>query len=589
MRRQISRYSFLGCRIRLPGRRPPGSGTLARVERLGAGSVVAGRYRLVAPVPAREPGGVWRAADELTGAEVAVKLLAPHPADDAAAGLRFRLVGRAAFQLCGAGIAPVYDFGEAVLQDGLAVPYLVRELVGGPTLADRLAAGPLPAAQVLRLVAALAAALTVAHRAGVPHGHLVPANVMLTREVKVTDFGLAPLSPRRAPESADVLSYTAPELASGGPATPAADMYALGVIVTACLTGIPLKAAGPAAPDAVPSDPVPSAPMPPSLAALWAACLGPSPAERPTAAYAAAMSQQALRDRPAGLTPVPRPARPIGLPHRPTEADPAQRPGCVPGQPREPAQPPAPGGQLGSTQRTAEPRPALRPETAPEQSREPADPPVPAGPPSCSERTAEPGSPPRSETGPDQPREPANRPLRGRPRPAGPGRAPRHRRLASLGKVAAATAATSGILALLLFALARQQDGPTARGGTSRTRTSATSGAPAASRPPSPDVTSPTQATPPAPASPLIVLRRISATIRTYAGTGQIRPDVRVDLDNLIQPVETDLTAGRAAPVAPLVSTLLAKVATRLAEGALTHSAARALDTEIDALHRSAG
>jgi hypothetical protein len=102
-------------------------------------------------------------------------------------------------------------------------------------------------------------------------------------------------------------------------------------------------------------------------------------------------------------------------------------------------------------------------------------------------------------------------------------------------------------------------------------------------------VTSPTQATPPAPASPLVALRRISATIRTYAGTGQIRPDVRVDLDNLIQPVETDLAAGRAAPVAQLASVLRAKVATRLGEGALTQAAAQALDTEIGALHRSAG
>jgi hypothetical protein len=542
MRRQISQYSFLGCRIRLPGRRPPGSGTLARVERLGAGSVVAGRYRLVAPVPAREPGGVWRAADELTGAEVAVKLLAPHPADDAAAGLRFRLVGRAAFQLCGSGIAPVYHFGEAVLPDGLAVPYLVRELVGGPTLADRLADGPLPAGQVLQLVAALAAALTVAHRAGVPHGHLVPANVMLTREVKVTDFGLAPLSRRPAPESAGVLSYTAPELASGGPATPAADIYALGVLVTACLTGFAspasaLRPPGSVLPDPVPPDaalpgPVlvaaaPPEPMPPSLAALWAACLGPSPAERPTAAYAAALSRQALRDRPTGITPVPGPAGPIGLPRRPTKAHPARRPRTVSDQ-----------------------------------------------------------------TGPGQPPEPAGRPVRDRPRPVGPGRArrpPRHRRLASLGKAAAAVAAASGILALLLFALARQQDGPTARGGTSRTRTSTTSGAPAASRLPSPDMTSPGQAAPPAPTSPLVELRRISATIRTYAGTGQIRPDVRVDLDNLIQPVETDLAAGRAAPVAQLAGTLRAKVATRLAEGALTQAAAQALDTEIGALHPSAG
>ena len=246
------------------------SGTLARVEHLGAASVIAGRYRLVQPVSARDPGGVWRAADQLTGREVAVKLLPARSVDDAAAIMMFHLIGLAALDLSGPGIAQVHDFGEAMLPDGRAVPYFVRELAGGQTLDERLAEGPLPASEALRIVAAVAATLAVAHRGGVTHGHLVPANIVLAPDnVKLTDFGLAPLNrPRATAASAGVLSYIAPELAGGGPATPEADMYALGVVFTACLTGITstnsmLGDPGAPAPDTVQPPTVPPDTVPP--------------------------------------------------------------------------------------------------------------------------------------------------------------------------------------------------------------------------------------------------------------------------------------------------------------------------------------
>lgn len=84
------------------------------------------------------------------------------------------------------------------------------------------------------------------------------------------------------------------------------------------------------------------------------------------------------------------------------------------------------------------------------------------------------------------------------------------------------------------------------------------------------------------------MISRISATIRAYVERGQIRQDVGVDLNNLVQPVATDLAAGRAAPVAQLAQTLRAKVATRLGEGAMSQAAARALQAEISALRHSA-
>jgi hypothetical protein len=80
------------------------------------------------------------------------------------------------------------------------------------------------------------------------------------------------------------------------------------------------------------------------------------------------------------------------------------------------------------------------------------------------------------------------------------------------------------------------------------------------------------------------VIRHISATIHSYEQIGQIRSDVGLDLDNLIQPVVTDLIAGHKAPVAQLASTLRTKVATRLGENAMSRAAARALDAEITML-----
>ena len=151
-------------------------------------------------------------------------------------------------QLSAPGIAQVRESGEAELDDGRTVPYLVRDLVAGPTLDDRLNQGPLPAGEALRLVADVAGALDVAHRAGVAHGHLVPSNIVFGPGlVKITDFGLWPLRPRPAGLVPGGLSYAAPELAHG-PATPAADMYALGVVFVACLAGIAsggVSAAGP--------------------------------------------------------------------------------------------------------------------------------------------------------------------------------------------------------------------------------------------------------------------------------------------------------------------------------------------------------
>ena len=186
------------------------------MDHLRESSVVGGRFRLIEPVGTGRPAGVWRAVDLASGQDVAVKVLDAFPAADTAAQARFRQVARTVAQLSAPGLAGVREFGEAELDGGRTVPYLVRELVSGPTLDERLNRGPLPAGEALRVVAEVAAALAVAHRAGVAHGHLVPGNIVLGPDrVKVTDAGLWPLRP--LPAGGPVpggLGYAAPELAA---------------------------------------------------------------------------------------------------------------------------------------------------------------------------------------------------------------------------------------------------------------------------------------------------------------------------------------------------------------------------------------
>jgi hypothetical protein len=252
------------------------------------GSVLGGRLRLVEPISSDVTGAVWRAVDEHSGREVAVKALQAHLVGDAVAQARFRLVARTLTQLSHPAIAEVYEYGDGDLGDGIVVPYIVREVVSGPTLEQRLEIGPLPVGEVLRILGSVADALAVAHRAGIAHGNIEPANIVLgPTGVKVTDFGLAAL--RGQPRSP--LAYPAPELASGSAATPASDMYSLGVVFVACLTGIAGSVPG-AASAAGAADPVPA-----SLAALWAACLGANPQDRPSAAHVAVMSRQIPADR----------------------------------------------------------------------------------------------------------------------------------------------------------------------------------------------------------------------------------------------------------------------------------------------------
>ena len=209
-------------------------------ERAGAvdGRRLGGRYRVGALLATGGMGEVWAAHDLLLDRAVAVKVLGGALAGDGRAAERLRREARAAGRLEHPGIARVLDLGE---HDGR--PYLVMELLEGESLAARIdRAGPMPPDEAARVVAAVADALEAAHAAGVVHRDVKPGNVFLTTagEVKVLDFGIAWCAHDAALTTGELLgtaAYLAPERVLGHRATPAADIYALGVVLYELLAG----------------------------------------------------------------------------------------------------------------------------------------------------------------------------------------------------------------------------------------------------------------------------------------------------------------------------------------------------------------
>jgi serine/threonine protein kinase len=257
---------------------------------LTAGAILDRRFRLTVPLgrtaAARGTAAVWRATELGTGADVAVKVLAAHLARDTVAEARFRLAVRTLTQLTSPEVTRVLDHGQITQPGGFAVPYVVRELADGRPLAGLLDGAPLPLDEALRVVATAADALAVAHRAGLAHGRIQPGNVIVGPDrVRITDFGLGSLC---AGPGGGMLRYQAPELAAGGAGTPAADVYAVGVLFAACLTG--------AEPSAAAAVRAAARVIPASLAGLWAACLAASPRDRPGAAHVAVLVRQALAE-----------------------------------------------------------------------------------------------------------------------------------------------------------------------------------------------------------------------------------------------------------------------------------------------------
>jgi serine/threonine-protein kinase len=209
---------------------------------LKTGVIIAERYRLDEPIAAGGVGQVWRGTDLVLERRVAIKLLRPEYSDHPETLSRFRAEARHAGALTHPCIAQVYDFGDSAPG---APPYMVMELVEGPSLADVLAQEPVTAPYALDVIAKAAAGLGAAHEAGLVHRDVKPGNILLGPDggVKITDFGIAhALGSIPVTDPGLVMGttqYLAPERIAGGTGTPGSDLYSLGIMLHECLTGVP--------------------------------------------------------------------------------------------------------------------------------------------------------------------------------------------------------------------------------------------------------------------------------------------------------------------------------------------------------------
>ena len=265
-------------------------GTAVRV--MAPAGVIAGRYRLLRPLGSGASASVWAAADETLGRSVALKLLSDAAAANERERERLRAEARALASLAHPHIVTVFDFLEAPNGTGSVQPVLVTELLEGESLQARLARGPLRWAEATAVCGELAEALAAAHRIGIVHRDVKPANVMLTAAgAKLLDFGIAQGLAERGPTGGMAVGTPvcmAPEQLTGRGALPASDIYALGCLMHWCLTGRPpypetdlaflhhahLHAAPP--PLEVPE-------LPAEVDELYARCLAKDPDQRPTA------------------------------------------------------------------------------------------------------------------------------------------------------------------------------------------------------------------------------------------------------------------------------------------------------------------
>jgi eukaryotic-like serine/threonine-protein kinase len=211
-----------------------------------------GAYEILAPLGAGGMGEVYRARDTKLRREVAIKVLPREFQRDLARLARFEREAHVLASLNNRRIAAIYD-----LEEFQGVRFLVLELVEGPTLADRIARGPIPQDEAFAISAQVIEAMEYAHERNIVHRDLKPANIKVTPEgdVKVLDFGLAKAiaDPAPATDSADsptltvgrteigmilgTPAYMSPEQASGKPADRRADIWSFGAVLYEMLTG----------------------------------------------------------------------------------------------------------------------------------------------------------------------------------------------------------------------------------------------------------------------------------------------------------------------------------------------------------------
>jgi serine/threonine protein kinase/tetratricopeptide (TPR) repeat protein len=202
-------------------------------------------YRIVEQIGAGGMGVVYRAHDEQLDRDVAIKVLPPGSLADDLARKRFRKEALSLARLNHPNVATVHEFGS---QDG--TDFLVTEFIAGLTLDVKLAKGPLPPDEVVRLGVQLAAGLAAAHQQAIVHRDLKPGNLRVTPDgrLKILDFGLAQFMPHaselgftatatQSQDTSGTLPYMSPEQLSGEVADAATDIWSAGAVLYEMATG----------------------------------------------------------------------------------------------------------------------------------------------------------------------------------------------------------------------------------------------------------------------------------------------------------------------------------------------------------------
>ncbi len=203
------------------------------------GTVLDGRYRVDTLIATGGMSGVYRGLDLRLDRPVALKVMDSRYAGDSQFLTRFQREARAVARLKGPGLVAVYDQGI----DGHH-PFLVMELIEGGTLRELLVErGPMPPHAVAAVLGPVLDGLAVAHQAGLVHRDVKPENVLISDsgDVKIADFGLVRAIAEAKITSTSVIlgtaAYLSPEQVGTGDASPASDVYAVGILTYELLTG----------------------------------------------------------------------------------------------------------------------------------------------------------------------------------------------------------------------------------------------------------------------------------------------------------------------------------------------------------------
>jgi serine/threonine protein kinase len=293
-----------------------------------------GPYEILSPLGAGGMGEVYRARDTRLDRTVAVKVLPSHLSSNSELKQRLEREAKAISALQHPNICALYDVGS---QDGL--DFLVMEYLEGQTLSDRLARGPLPLDQVLKIGAEIAEAIEKAHRQGIIHRDLKPGNIMLTKSgAKLMDFGLAkpqlaimsgpqgPLTPSTPTMNLVSLTsaasqltqkgsivgtfqYLAPEVLQRAEADARSDIFSFGCVLYEMVTGrraFEAKSQLGVLTAILEKEPEPirtSQPLvPPMLDRVVLACLAKDPADRFQSAHDLLMDLRWIADSAKGET-----------------------------------------------------------------------------------------------------------------------------------------------------------------------------------------------------------------------------------------------------------------------------------------------